>query len=240
MSQKRPGAAKAATEFIVIVVGVLVALAADGWRQDQADRRAEEQYLGRLSADLELGADQLASAHGRVQRLFAASETLIAATDDPATPDSVLVELFQQAAIAVLPVRRLTHDATYRELVTTGRLMIVQDADLRRQIGDYYRDVAFVTEFLAEVPTGIYDRFQQLTGYAPYAFQDDTACSYCNVPLTANIRERLLRELRDEPQLKRELRQLHGKLAFESVGNTGVGLFQGLEAKRQELAEALR
>ena len=39
-------------EFIVIVLGVLVALAVDDWRDYRSDRVLEQHLIGRLAADL--------------------------------------------------------------------------------------------------------------------------------------------------------------------------------------------
>ena len=39
-------------EFVVIVLGVLVALAADRWAQDRADRDLEAAYVQRLTNEI--------------------------------------------------------------------------------------------------------------------------------------------------------------------------------------------
>ena len=46
-------------EFAVIVLGVLVALGFDDWRQNRADRELEQYLLGRLSNDLVADATDL-------------------------------------------------------------------------------------------------------------------------------------------------------------------------------------
>jgi hypothetical protein len=47
-------------EFLVIVVGVLVALGVDQWVQDRQDRALEAEYLERLLADVRYDLDELA------------------------------------------------------------------------------------------------------------------------------------------------------------------------------------
>jgi hypothetical protein len=228
---------RAAGEFLIVVVGVAVALAADSWRQDWSDRGAEDEYLARLAKDLELGREQLAGSHNRVGRLLSASEALIATLDRPETADEVLIEEIQAVSISVCALtRRLDHNATYRELEATGRLMLIRDADLRQEIVSYYDDIAVLISLLAEVPTGLYDRFLQLTGYGPYAFRSETGCTSC-VPLSADMRERLLREWRDTTEARRALRELHGRLAFIDGAD---GSFDRVSAKRNALAAAIR
>ncbi len=42
-----------AAELMVVVLGVLIAFAADGWREDLQQLREERLYLDRLSEDLD-------------------------------------------------------------------------------------------------------------------------------------------------------------------------------------------
>ena len=51
--------ARWAGEFVVIVIGVLVALALDQWASTRADRVSEGEYLAALIADLETDARYL-------------------------------------------------------------------------------------------------------------------------------------------------------------------------------------
>ena len=44
---------QSATEFVVIVVGVLAALAVDQWRSERNDRKTEVEYITRLRIDVE-------------------------------------------------------------------------------------------------------------------------------------------------------------------------------------------
>lgn len=45
-------------EFVIVVIGVAVALAADGWRQELSERGLEAEYLERLIAEVEIGKDR--------------------------------------------------------------------------------------------------------------------------------------------------------------------------------------
>jgi hypothetical protein len=40
-------------ELLIVVCGVLIALVADGWRQDLQDRSSEREYVRRLRSDIE-------------------------------------------------------------------------------------------------------------------------------------------------------------------------------------------
>ena len=52
---------RALGEFVVIVMGVLAALAVDEWRGDYEDRRTEIDYLDRLRVDIEQDIEKFSS-----------------------------------------------------------------------------------------------------------------------------------------------------------------------------------
>jgi len=126
-------------EFVLIAVGVFVGLAADEWRQTRNDREEEGQYVRRLLVDL---ADD-SSAHDALEsRSVAKIPALLrlAATERLSDPD-----LAAQAAVdltdatlsftwSAFPLRR----NTFNELVSTGRLSLIQDPELRESIAAYY------------------------------------------------------------------------------------------------------
>ena len=210
------------------MVGVVVALAADGWREDLLDRRSERDYLARLAADLELGRTQLERQHRRHQRVLDTSRRLIASLEEIGVPDSLLLDGFQQVARSGFNATVLVHDATYRELTTTGQLMIIQDAAFRQRLLDYYGGVSTLVAQTTGFPQGLSNRFIQLTGYYPYVFDRG------DVELTPNARDRLIREIRDSSELHRELRELNARLVFS------MEQFDRVRLSRDSLAMALR
>ena len=81
-----------AVEFTLIVTGVLVALAVDGWRQDRADRASERYILQGILADLERDRDDIASSIRAASARAAGSDELLTQIGHPAAgkvqPDS--------------------------------------------------------------------------------------------------------------------------------------------------------
>jgi len=53
-------ASRAVAEFTVIVLGVLVALGFESWREDVADRALELEYLERLHSEFDVDAVRIA------------------------------------------------------------------------------------------------------------------------------------------------------------------------------------
>ncbi len=66
-----------AAELMVVVLGVLIAFAADGWRGDLQQIQEERLYLDRLSEDLDATLNMFQFAQARLERAGDATLTLI-------------------------------------------------------------------------------------------------------------------------------------------------------------------
>lgn len=125
-------------EFVVVVAGVLVALALNAWAQGRQDAQTEADYLARLSRDLERTIADLevfATFEGRQLEDATLAQRAIARL--PPTTDVTRVS----EAMAHLMTRQtmVLKDSTYRDLVSTGHLSLIHDAALRDQIVDFYQ-----------------------------------------------------------------------------------------------------
>ena len=143
-----------AGEFIIIVVGVLVALAVDQWSQARSDRLLETRYLQRLKADLEFDTTLFArfdsralSAKAGILRDLLAPDALARLRARPN-----LVDDLNYSKVVALPTNR---PATFEELQSTGRLSLIQDTDLRGALSYYYAGFNHISKILA-TPFGDY------------------------------------------------------------------------------------
>ena len=75
---------RAATELLIIIVGVLIALWIGEIRQDFLDRKAEEDYLQRLELDLSQDLKEIERVIGHSERRIIAGEKAIAFLDSEA------------------------------------------------------------------------------------------------------------------------------------------------------------
>ena len=154
-------------EFVVIVLGVLVALGVDDWNQERSDRELEINLLDRMQSELladgadlasadvdarardwvldavlaELG-DEDAAARLKPQRLDSLRhptrrDSLRAAAGRGASPPFDLVAR-PLRIFRYRPEFDLSSDA-YQEMITTGTLGIVRDNEVRSTIMFYYR-----------------------------------------------------------------------------------------------------
>ena len=121
-------------ELAIVTLGVLLAFQIDQWGQDRRDQRQERQFLTRMwseTSDIASQSKDVADSH---EKEAAALRSIVEAGGDP----SKLRLLDAQAGGAgcrtyVLPSLGVS-DATAEELLNSGRLNVVSDADLRDQL----------------------------------------------------------------------------------------------------------
>ena len=150
--------ARALAELVVIIVGVLTALGVDEWREERGQRVLEAQYLQGLATDVRQdmarmdildvqilnrisGATRLLQELGEDASFRATGSTFPDRSGDEARQRAGELNLFQALSLAgrVFPLD--TSSPTFDELRSTGHLQLIQDAELKRSISEYYRAV---------------------------------------------------------------------------------------------------
>jgi len=157
-----------AAEFLVIVVGVLVALAVDEWSSSAQERELEREYLQALAIDL--GEDSAAYARAlapNVEEALAALRTIVpVARGVEAMPiDTVgFVTLLWESRFSVTQFEE--RRTTFEELLATGNLSLIRSAELRASIVSYYEQVRMST---SRSERGRSTYAQLLFGYLPFS-----------------------------------------------------------------------
>ncbi|MFO1406114.1 MAG: hypothetical protein U1F08_01140 [Steroidobacteraceae bacterium] len=126
-------------EFVMLVVGILLALAVNNGVEDRRDARIERQYLERLvrdfDADLALLAESSEFERGQVAdgvRAWRALGSPAAITDREAVAEAL-------ADLGARRTLRLTR-AAYMDLTSTGNLRLIRDGALRDRIVGLYEE----------------------------------------------------------------------------------------------------
>lgn len=155
MTEKRfPRTQALLAQFVIIVAGVLVALAADQWRGARSDRATEARYLERLRADLQWDTANFAAfdrvalrAKAEVLRDLAAENALVRLMARES-----LVDDLNYSGFVALPANR---PATFEELQSTGNLGLIRDIELRGALSYYYSGFDHISRVLTR-PFGDY------------------------------------------------------------------------------------
>ena len=128
----------AATELVVIVAGVLIALGVDSWRQGVQSRRAADDYRARVEEDLGVSLDEIRGATAMFRAARDHVNAIIPYVRDPRLPvtDSAgFVSTLYHTTRTAYPA---VQSRTYEELKATGNLRLLSGDG--RDIVAYYTD----------------------------------------------------------------------------------------------------
>ena len=194
---------KTATEFVVIVAGVLAALAVDQWRDYRSDRETEAEYLGRLRIDLNADIKY----YSDLERIFETKARIIKDIRDNEVavllsrqPEDLMQDLVYSGYTSLPPNR----SATFDELVSTGNLALVQDLTLLDALSQYYKANELISKIFLE-PVGDYRRLM-----------------YGAMPGELANEWRLAKKIDDLDGLRRGLEALQSDPGLESAANIEI------------------
>jgi Family of unknown function (DUF6090) len=127
-------------ELVIVVVGVLIALAVNSWNDDRLARGEEAEIVARLASDLHEDLERLGGQSDGIDAKEASLLRLQAvfATADPhpSDPAAFLHDVINGANYGwtQFEARR----TTFRELVGSGKFSLIRDPALREMINEYY------------------------------------------------------------------------------------------------------
>ena len=139
-------------EFVLIVAGVLVAMAANSWWESRQDRTKEETYLTQLLADTRANQERVDSAFVVDSVALASTNRLQSILDGrTAIPprDSTRRGFIGSDAFANPDFRPLL--GTYTALLETGDLQLLDSPDLRFRLVAYQSSLESVRETVRHV-----------------------------------------------------------------------------------------
>lgn len=145
-------------EFVVIVVGVLIALWVDQLREARVNAGLEIEYVESLLTDLEADLVQFDEAEAWMRRSEAHAAIVLALYEGLPPTDNVIVlaQAVETAGWQYVPtIARHTLD----DLRSTGNLRLITDPALRRAIAAYYTTVDNVSIPLADVRDRIWAQY---------------------------------------------------------------------------------
>lgn len=125
-------------DFVVVVVGILLALQLDGWAERREELRLEGLYLERLVEDLRIERGLMDAAERYANDRIEAARLLAALAADPvlaaAEPGRVSWALETVTWRSFPQINAFV----YRELQSTGRLALIRSEPVRRRLAEHY------------------------------------------------------------------------------------------------------
>ena len=181
---------KLAAEFAMIVAGILLALALDGWRQDREELRIAGEHLSDIAAELRGNLCTVERIRVRqIQRKTENLQTVLNFLNDPAAPVEDPAALLQAFARSTAGARPWLVDNQFQALQNSGNVRFVRKLQPDLNLASLYGGPAVLFSQVDRIqgtypvvvneliPAQLQGRFSQLSGYvdgevAP-AFADD-------------------------------------------------------------------
>lgn len=196
------------SEFVVIVVGVLVALAVDEWRDTRSDRALERQYLDRLQGDLAQTRIRLDTIRlqlaGAVRNADFVEPYLWGRTRLPGDTSTVVAALYRASRSLAPDLANSLPRTTFLELQSTGRIGLIRSIPIRTAVQEYYTEVNSTAVNLALLPPDYRDFIRRqippglqarIRSECPVYATADSGDLECRMPLGDFDAHRLLQEV---------------------------------------------
>jgi hypothetical protein len=158
-------------EFVLIVAGVFIALAIDGWVGDARDRRDEQTYLQLLARDIGEIRKQ-AEIQIAFEREQLESGARAYAALGQADADMDATEIGRR--LGLLGVRRTLRlsSATYEQMLGSGQLQLIRDYELRDRIVRFFANMNHKAQIIDKnnslLVDGVYVPFLMRAGITEY------------------------------------------------------------------------
>ena len=129
-----------AVETLIVVFGVFIGLQVNNWNEARGDRADAGVVLERLEQDFEQildRADQALADHER--NLEAAGRLILGIRNQAFEEETLLADIGTVSSFTTMP----GPSATFSQLVSSGRLELIQDQELRRALTEYHSYLDF-------------------------------------------------------------------------------------------------
>ena len=127
-----------ALDFIIVVLGVFIAIQAASWNQARQDRQEERRYYAQLLVDLRADLETFSRVERLSNKYDEAAQLVLDRLGGKAPAQASLGRMamaIHQAGWIVIPY---ASRGTYNELVSTGNLRLLRNLALKSQIANYY------------------------------------------------------------------------------------------------------
>jgi hypothetical protein len=126
-------------EFVLVVLGVLVALMFDSWMEQRSDDNLRQEYLGRLADDLESDRQNYRNriAFYSDVRAFALQTLSAFRSEAPVDQEDLLAAYYASEVFTLTPASN-----TYEDLQNTGNIRLLRDIELRLALSSYHEKTA--------------------------------------------------------------------------------------------------
>jgi len=127
-----------AIDLTVVVAGILIALQLDAWAERREQHRLERVYLQRLAEDFEIERSRMEAAQRYANARIEAARFLGRILEDPRVAAAEPARVPWALETATWRSFPQINAFVYRELQSTGRLVLLSSESLRRNLAEHY------------------------------------------------------------------------------------------------------
>jgi hypothetical protein len=128
----------AVAEVLLITVGILLALGIDQWRDSEADRAMEADYVSRFQQDLAADLNSLEFWIGVMESKRSFIASLIAGDFDAPLEEQEPEEFWESFNRSSLPGLPPLSTATYDEILSSGNFGLIRNTNIRNVLNRHY------------------------------------------------------------------------------------------------------
>lgn len=139
-----------ALDFVIVVVGILIAFQITNWNEAQSDKKIARQYIERIQEDLLANQASIKSRVEYLEGIKSHGVRALSALDLPLEElgEAFLVDAFQASNTVATT---LAQDA-YDELLSVGAVNIITDVEIRQHLARFYQSNAGLQFLTRNVP----------------------------------------------------------------------------------------
>lgn len=125
-------------EILLVVIGILIALSINNWSDQKKNARSELLYYCRILDDFELDKQLIVELLEKGNHRIAISKELLLDLDSGAKDKNYLLNKF---LIAIRSDTYIPRNVTFKDLVSSGNLKLLNDVTLKNSLIQYYSEL---------------------------------------------------------------------------------------------------
>ena len=223
-------------EIVLVVIGILIALQINNLNQNHLNKKLENKYYGRLLEDLKEEKEILQGTLNYSRQVILHATNAIAVFENSLemkpNPVDNLIDMYQASQMQMPS----TAISTYRELIASGQLNLLQSDSLKTALIRFY-EIEWTESTLfnlsnnyrknlrGKMPNNIQTEIRTKCGDVYIKIResyDITLPKTCEIDIDINLAQPVVELLRNDESLKKDLLYLIGNESGKIVDMTNV------------------
>ena len=227
-------------EIILVVIGILIALQINNWNQNRLNKQLESQYYERLLEDVREEKVILQAVINYSNQVINHAKNAIkvfeVSSDANTNPIDNIIDMYQASQFQ----DPFSASSTYKELIATGQINLIQNDSLKTALIRYYEkdwtnggafklENTYRDNLRRKMPNDIQSEIRSKCGDIYLKLRNVYATSLpknCEIDIDYDTAKSIVANLREDESLKEDLRYL--------LGNE-LGKLNDLESTQEQL-----